>query len=535
MQLHGKNIIGAQTSAAGQKTFFGFDPRQNRRLETPFYEATLEEVDRALELAEKAFSKFRAASAEDVAQFLRMIADEIVALGDDLIDTASAESGLGKDRLTGERARTVNQLRLFADLVRDGSYLDARIDVALPDRKPLPRPDMRRMLIPVGPVVVFAASNFPFAFSVAGGDTASALAARNPVVLKAHPAHPATSEMVARAVLLAVEKSGMPDGTFSLLHATDPAISLALVKHRAAKSVAFTGSERAGRAIFNAASQRPDPIPAFVEMGSINPVFVLPGALGKSADGVAQGLFGSINLGVGQFCTCPGVIVGKRDESFSRFQQKLAASFEKAEPGTMLYSKIREGYENAVARVGNIKGVSTHRTSHSASAERTEAPPVLFETDAETWLRSDALASEIFGPSAIVVACESDDDLLRIARGLPGTLTATIHGMSADLEQHRELVEVLETKAGRLIFNGFPTGVEVSHAMHHGGPYPATADTKFTSVGTAAILRFLRPVCYQNFPEEALPLELRDDNPRHIWRMVNGQLTQESVAQLKEV
>ncbi|MGA8594580.1 MAG: aldehyde dehydrogenase (NADP(+)) [Bryobacteraceae bacterium] len=535
MQLHGKNIIGARTSAAGQKTFFGFDPRENKPLKTPFYEATLEEVDRALEFAERAFSKLREVSAEDLAQFLRTIADEIVALGDELIDTASTETGLGKDRLTGERARTVNQLRLFADVVKDGSYLDARIDVALTDRKPLPRPDLRRMLIPVGPVVVFAASNFPLAFSVAGGDTASALAARNPVVLKAHPAHPATSEMVARALISAVEKSGMPDGTFSLLHATDPAISLALVRHRASMSVAFTGSERAGRAIFNAASERPDPIPAFVEMGSINPVFVLPGALGKSAEGVAQGLFGSINLGVGQFCTCPGVIVGKRGEGFSRFEQKLAASFGDAAPGTMLYSKILEGYRSSVAGVANIKGVTAHKTSHSASNEKTEAPPVLFETDAETWLHNDALASEVFGPSAIVIACNSDDDLLRIARALPGTLTATIHGTPTDLERHRELVEILEIKAGRLILNGFPTGVEVSHAMHHGGPYPATADAKFTSVGTAAILRFLRPVCYQNFPEEALPLELRDDNPRHIWRTVNGQLTQESVAQLKEV
>ncbi len=365
MQLHGKNIIGSQTSAAGRKTFFGFDPRENKRLDPPFYEATLEEVDRALELAGRAFSKLRDASAEDLAQFLRTVADEIVALGDELIDTASTETGLGNDRLTSERARTVNQLRLFADLVMEGSYLDARIDVALPDRKPLPRPDLRRMLIPVGPVVVFAASNFPLAFSVAGGDTASALAARNPVVLKAHPAHPATSEMVARAVISAVEKSGMPDGTFSLLHATDPAISLALVRHRASKSVAFTGSERAGRAILNAVSERPDPIPAFVEMGSINPVFVLPGALGKSAEGVAQGLFGSINLGVGQFCTCPGVIVGKRDESFSRFEQKLAASFENAAPGTMLYSKILEGYKAGVAGVANIKSVTVHRTSHS--------------------------------------------------------------------------------------------------------------------------------------------------------------------------
>ncbi|HXE11621.1 MAG TPA: aldehyde dehydrogenase (NADP(+)) [Bryobacteraceae bacterium] len=534
MKLLGKNIIGGNTSALGQKTFFGFDPKRGKQLETPFYEATQEEVNLALGLAEHAFPVFRRASAEQVAGFLEAVAVEIDALGDALIEQASIESGLGKDRLTGERARTVSQLRLFAGLVKEGSYLDARIDLPLPDRKPIPRPDLRRMLLPVGPVVVFAASNFPLAFSVAGGDTASALAARNPVVVKAHPAHPATSELVASAIARAVEKCRMPEGTFSLLHATDPAISIALVKHSATKAVGFTGSERAGRAIFDAASQRPDPIPAFVEMGSINPVFVLPGALEKGGDSLPQGFFGSINLGVGQFCTCPGVIVGKGGNALDSFKQKLTALFQEGAPGTMLYSKILEGYENSIDRVVKTPGVHSNRSSKAASPEKTEGTPVLFETDAKTWLANSELATEVFGPSAMVVSCGSDDQLLDIARKLPGTLTATVHGTPDDIAQHRDLIEILETKAGRLLFNGFPTGVEVSPAMHHGGPYPATADPKFTSVGTAAILRFLRPVCYQNFPQESLPLELRDDNPRHIWRMVNGKLTQEPVGQLKE-
>lgn len=534
MELHGKNIIGGRASASGQKIFFGFDPKQNKQLTTPFYEAAFEDVNQAMDLAERAFPLFRRVSAGQLTVFLQTIADEIDALGDALIEQASIESGLGKDRLTGERARTVNQLRLFADLVKEGSYVDARIDLPLPDRKPIPRPDLRRMLIPVGPVVAFAASNFPLAFSVAGGDTASALAARNPVVVKAHPAHPATSEMVASAIIRAVEKCKMPEGTFSLLHATDPAVSIALVKHRAAQAIGFTGSERAGRAIFDAASQRPDPIPAFVEMGSINPVFVLPGALENGGDTLPQGFFGSINLGVGQFCTCPGVIVSKRGSAFDNFKQKLTALFHEGAPGTMLYSKILEGYENSVNRVAKTPGVRANRSSKTAAVAKTEASPVLFETDAETWLGNDELATEVFGPSAILVSCGSDDHLLEIARKLPGTLTVTVHGTPADIARHRELIEILETKAGRLLFNGFPTGVEVSPAMHHGGPYPATADPKFTSVGTAAILRFLRPVCYQNFPQESLPLELRDENPRRIWRMVNGKLSQEPVGQLKE-
>jgi alpha-ketoglutaric semialdehyde dehydrogenase len=535
MNFHGKNILGAHLSALGHKTFFGYDPKQGKKLETAFHEATAEEVDRALQLAADASAPLAATSAEAIAGFLRSIADEIQALGDQLIDQASLESGLGRDRLTGERARTTNQLRMFADLVEEGSFVDARIDVALPDRKPLPRPDLRRMLIPIGPVVVFGASNFPLAFSVAGGDTASALAAKNPVVVKAHPAHPGTSELVATAIRRAVEKHGLPEGTFSLLHAVDPATSISLVQHPAAKAVGFTGSEQAGRAIFNAASQRPDPIPAYVEMGSINPVFVLPGAVRNSADTLAQGLFNSINLGVGQFCTCPGVIVGEDSESFRNLRKKLSAAFSEGAPGTMLYPNILKGYEKAVAQAEEIGGVAAHKSSKPASADKTEAAPVLLETDANTWLSYEELSAEIFGPSAMIVNCTSGDKMLEIAQALPGSLTATIHGTPEDLERNRELIAVLATKAGRLIFNGFPTGVEVSPAMHHGGPYPATGDSKFTSVGTAAILRFLRPVCYQNFPQEALPEELRDANPRRMWRTVNGQLTQEPVRQLQGV
>jgi len=521
--------VGIGYPAFMGKTFSAFDPRQGKVLDPVFSEASIADVDRALKLATEALGAFRACSTEVVAGLLEGIADEIVALGDPLIELAAAESGLGKDRLTGERARTANQLRMFAGLVKEGSYVDARIDTALPDRKPVPRPDLRRMLMPIGPVVVFAASNFPLAFSVAGGDTASALAARNPVVLKAHPAHPGTSEMVAGAVARAAQKCGLPDGIFSMLHAVDPATSIALVRHPETKAVAFTGSLRAGRAIFDAACQRPDPIPAFVEMGSVNPVFILPGALEQPPDALAQGLCNSVNLGVGQFCTCPGLIVGSDGAGFDALREKLAAQFQSAVPGTMLYPGILKNYNNSAGRTAAIPGVERTLAAQPADPARTEAAPTLFETDAGTWLANDQLHDEIFGPASIVVRCGSKADLLGVAAALEGTLTASVFGTADDLVKNRDLLAILETKTGRLIFNGFPTGVEVSPAMHHGGPWPATADAKFTSVGTAAILRFLRPLCYQNLPEAALPVELHNGNPRGIWRTVNGEFSSDAI------
>jgi len=528
MALHGKNFIGTQLSAAGQKTFFGFDPKAGKQLDTPFREATEQEINRSLELAARAFPVLRESTPQVIAAFLEGIAKEIETLGDQLIDQAATESGLGRDRLTGERGRTVSQLRLFASLVKDGSFVDARIDPSLPDRKPLPRPDLRRMLIPVGPVVVFGASNFPLAFSVAGGDTASAFAAKNPVVVKGHPAHPGTSELVADAILRATQAAGLPEGTFSLVNAIDPAVSLALVRHPLTKAVAFTGSQRAGRAIFDAAAQRPDPIPAFVEMGSTNPVFLLPGAIQERTDALVQGLTASVNLGAGQFCTCPGLIFALNDNTYGLFREKLANAFRQSVPATMVHPGIVKGFHEAASRVGKVAGVAENRSQQPADPQKTEATPVLFETDYATWLANDALAEEVFGPSTILVQGQSESELLRIAESLPGTLTATVHGTSEDLKKYRKLIALLETKSGRLVFNGYPTGVEVSHAMHHGGPYPATADPKFTSVGTAAILRFLRPICYQNFPDEVLPPELQRENPRKIWRMVDGQLTRDS-------
>ncbi len=524
MEINGKNIIACQpdTSAQAQTAF------TSHAQPGTFDEASAGQIDRALIAAEQAFEVLRQLPAEQRAAFIDRVAEEILALGDELIERAHAESALPKERLTGERGRTVNQLKAFAEVVREGSWVEARIDRAQPDRQPLPKPDIRRMQIPVGPVVVFAASNFPLAFSVAGGDTASAWAAGCPVVVKAHPAHPATSEMVGRAVARAAAATGMPNGIFSLLHGVSHELGMGLVKHHLTKAVGFTGSLRAGRALFDAAAQRPEPIPVFAEMGSINPVFILPGALCERAEALAEGLKGSVTLGVGQFCTCPGLAVGLRDENFARFAGKLGELIASAVPGPMLYPGIAQAYATGVARLSALSGVQAVTAHATPDVAKNEAGAALFTTDAATFLRQHDLSEELFGPSTVVVGCADRSELETLARKLAGHLTATIHGTSADLAEYRWLVDILATKAGRLLFNGYPTGVEVCPSMQHGGPYPATTDARTTSVGTAAIQRFARPVAYQNFPQEALPVELQNVNPRGIWRLVDNQLTKDA-------
>lgn len=490
-------------------------------------EASAADIEAALAAADQAFEVYRALPAERRADLLEQIAVEIEALGDELLAVAHAETALPvAERLAGERARTVKQLRLFAAMARDGSWVDARIDRANPDLKP-PRPDIRRMLIPIGPVAVFSASNFPLAFSVAGTDTASALAAGCPVVVKAHPAHPATSELTARAVMRAVETTGMPAGVFSLLQSTRNDIAVALVRHPLTRAVAFTGSLTAGRALFDAGASRPHPIPVYAEMGSVNPVFVLPGALSERADAIADGLAQSVTLGVGQFCTCPGIAAGIGGPAFDQFVTRLEAAMTNARPGTMLYPRILQSYQAGWRQLSAIDGVRTVRGEVVAGEEGAQARPTLFVTDAPTFLEHHALREEVFGPSTVVVRCDSREQLEDVARAIDGQLTATIHGAPADLAEHARLVSILERKAGRLIVNGFPTGVEVCSAMQHGGPYPATTDARSTSVGTAAIERFARPVAYQNFPPSALPLELQDANPRRLWRSVDGEMTRD--------
>lgn len=521
-ELHGKNLIGNEIVAAGRETFRALDPRTGEPLDEVFHEATPQEVGGALELARSAFERYRHIGAERRAGFLERVAERLEEAGDAIVARADTETALGEPRLAGELSRTTNQLRMFAGLVRDGSWVDARIDRALPEREPAPKPDIRRMLMPIGPVVVFGASNFPLAFSVAGGDTASALAAGCPTVVKAHPAHPGTSELVAAAILAAARERGMPEGVFSLLHGASHEVGAALVRHPATTAVGFTGSLRGGRALFDLACSRPQPIPVFAEMGSVNPVFVLPGALRERGDEIAAGLSRSVTLGTGQFCTKPGLVVGLGDD-FERFAATTAALLDGVPPGTMLSPALRDRYTAGVRAFGGSPGVRT-LTQDASESSSTGTSPTAFATDAAGLIGNPELSEELFGPAALFVTASSPEQLADVAARLDGHLTASIHATEAELERFRELLAVLETKVGRLVFNGFPTGVEVGPAMHHGGPYPATTDVRTTSVGTAAIYRFVRPICYQGFPQSLLPPELRDRPDTKMWRTVDGTL-----------
>jgi NADP-dependent aldehyde dehydrogenase len=527
MTLHGKQIISGKPAAAGSSTFKAFNPAENRELPAPFFEATAQEVDQSLRQACTAFKTYQKTEPQARAAFIRNICTEIESLGESLIELANSETALGVERLRGERGRTVTQLRMFADLIEEGSWVDARIDLPNPDRKPLPKPDVRRMLIPLGPVVVFGASNFPLAFSVAGGDTASALAAGCPVVVKAHPAHPSTSELVATAIATAVEKSAMPPGVFSMLQGRAPELSISLVKHPATAAVGFTGSLRAGRALFAAAAARPRPIPVYAEMGSANPLFVLPGALAERGDQIAAGLKNSVTLGVGQFCTKPGIVVGLDDPQTAKFAESFCTLMKQAPAGVLLHAGIQSAYVKGVKEVGQISGVKT--TTSESSGATIGATPAVFLTSDDAFLANPRLGEELFGPSTVLVTASSREQLLGIAHRLEGHLTATIHGTAEDLANYADLVDILQQRVGRLIFNGFPTGVEVCAAMQHGGPYPATSDPRTTSVGTAAIERFVRPVAFQGFPQSSLPPELRNDNPRNIWRLVDNKLSHDKI------
>jgi alpha-ketoglutaric semialdehyde dehydrogenase len=531
MTLHGGNILGDSVSKSGTKTFQAFDPSSGEALAPSFYEAAESEASRAMEMAEEASPAFRAQTPEAIANFLDAIATGLERLGDELIARAHSETALPLPRLVSERGRTTAQLRMFAFLVREGSWVDARIDRSVPKRTPAPKPDLRRMLVPLGPIVVFGASNFPLAFSVCGGDTASALAGGNPVVVKAHPAHPGTSELAARAVQEAARACGMPPGVFSMVHGQVPAVSLALVRHPAARAVGFTGSLQAGRALFDAAASRPVPIPVFAEMGSLNPVFVLPDAMRKRGGEIAQSLGKSVTLGVGQFCTKPGLVFGLRDANLDSFLSSLFNTVDSTPTAMMLHAGIAERYRTGVdRRLRDPKlQLGTKTTQLDGKQPAAHASSAVFTTDAASFLANDDLHQEVFGPATLLVACQSPEDFLEVARSLEGQLTVTIHATGDDLREHASLLDILREKAGRLVFGGVPTGVEVAPAMHHGGPYPATTDPRFTSVGTAAILRFVRPVCYQDCPPELLPPELKDENPRGIWRLVDGKWTQAAI------
>lgn len=531
--LSGHSIIGLTARNAGETgtTFNAVNPATRELLSPPYRCAAHEDVELAAQLATEAALIYGKLPGKQKGQFLRTIASGLEEAANELIARAHLESGLPEKRLQGELARTANQLRMFAQVVEEGSWVQARIDPAQPDRTPLPRADIRSMLRPIGPVVVFGASNFPLAFSVAGGDTASAFAAGNPVLVKAHPAHPGTSELVGQVIAASVRQCDLPQGVFALLFDAGTEIATALVQHPAVKAVGFTGSLNAGKALMHLAASRPDPIPCFAEMSSSNPLVVLPEALATKGMAIASGLFDSFTLGVGQFCTKPGLIFLPQDASADAFIAELKSRTAKGTAGIMLTEGICRNFHSGLAshqKNPDITVLATGTPSDQGSGFR--AAPALLETSGDALLKKPALAHEVFGPCTLLIRYRDREQLLTLAQSLEGQLTASLFGTESDLASYADLVEALQQKAGRIIFNGFPTGVEVCHAMIHGGPFPATSDGRWTSVGSQAIFRFARPVCYQDFPQSALPDELKNENPLGIWRMVNGEFTQNKMA-----
>ncbi|MEX5504408.1 aldehyde dehydrogenase (NADP(+)) [Pseudomonas putida] len=522
---HRLNHIAGQLSGNGDVLLNSVDAHTGEPLPYAFHQATGDEVEAAVQAAEAAYPAYRSTSPAQRAAFLDAIANELDALGDDFIQHVMRETALPEARIRGERSRTSNQLRLFAEVVRRGDFYAARIDRALPQRTPLPRPDLRQYRIGVGPVAVFGASNFPLAFSTAGGDTASALAAGCPVVFKAHSGHMLTAAHVAGAIDRAVASSGMPAGVFNLIYGAG--VGEALVKHPAIQAVGFTGSLRGGRALCDMAAARPQPIPVFAEMSSINPVIVLPQALQARGEQVAGELAASVVMGCGQFCTNPGLVVGIQSPQFEHFVQTLVARMADQGPQTMLNAGTLRSYQNGVQHLLAHPGIQ-----HLAGQPQTgnQAQPQLFKADVSLLLNGDPLLQEeVFGPTTVVVEVADAEQLAEALRHLQGQLTATLIAEPDDLQAFASLVPLLERKAGRLLLNGYPTGVEVSDAMVHGGPYPATSDARGTSVGTLAIDRFLRPVCFQNYPDALLPDALKNANPLGIARLLDGVNSRDAV------
>lgn len=518
MPLDGRSFIGPERVAGSGAAFQAVDPATGEAIDPAYGSVAPDVVDRAVALAAAAFTSYARSDGRTRATLLRAIADALAAEEAALVARVPLETALPGARVKGELGRTVGQLRMFADLVEEGSWVDARIDHADPDRAPLPKPDVRSMLRPLGPVAVFGASNFPLAFSTAGGDTASALAAGCPVIVKAHPAHPGTSEIVAGAIGAALDQVGAPAGLFSLLYDAGHDVGRALVTHSGIRAVGFTGSRRGGRALMDLAAERPDPIPVFAEMGSVNPVFVLPGAMAGSGESIADGLAASITLGGGQFCTNPGLVFVDQATA-GAFVGRLETALAEAAPATLLTPAIAASYRAGVQHHTRATGVAVGPWTETAGPS---VHPVLLRTTATAFRTNPTLREEIFGPASLVVGCDGVEEMTELARGLEGQLTATVHAAVDDHPKAAPLLEVLAHRAGRVLLGGVPTGVEVGPAMVHGGPYPATSDGRSTSVGTAAILRFARPVAYQNVPDALLPEALRSGNPLGLMRQVNG-------------
>ena len=498
---HGKHLIAGEWLATGQ-TFLSEPAHGSAHA---FSVGTPELVDQAVRAAEDAFWSYGYSTRTERAAFLEAIADEIEARAEAITQIGTQETGLPEARLNGERGRTTGQLRLFAQHIREGGYLDRRHDAAMPDRQPLPRPELRMMQRPIGPVAVFGASNFPLAFSTAGGDTAAALAAGCPVVVKGHGAHPGTGEIIAEAILAAINMCAVPKGVFSLVQGGKRDVGQALVQHPLIKGVGFTGSLAGGRALFDLCAQRPEPIPFFGELGSVNPMFMLPEAVAHRGEALGQGWAASLSMGAGQFCTNPGIAVVLEGPQADAFVEAARAALSKTGAQVMLTDGIASAYASGAAQMSAQAGVRELLTS---MCDRREAKPFLFRVSAQDWMGNHALAEEVFGPLGLVVVARDVDEMLDVARSFGGQLTATLHMDAADATLARRLMPILERKAGRVLANGFPTGVEVCDSMVHGGPYPASTNFGATSVGTLSIRRFLRPVCYQNIPASILPGDL---------------------------
>ncbi|MFX1674989.1 aldehyde dehydrogenase (NADP(+)) [Paraburkholderia sp. A2WS-5] len=524
MPVTGEMLVGRQAVRGEEQALRAFNPATGAEIAEPvFGSGTVANVDEACELARAAFDTYRQLPLAVRAEFLERIADGITALGDELIERAQAESGLPKARLEGERGRTTGQLKLFAQVVRAGQWLGATLDSPLPERKPLPRSDLRMQKIALGPVAVFGASNFPLAFSVAGGDTAAALAAGCPVVVKAHRAHLGTSELVGRVIQRVAQEMDLPEGVFSMIVGAGNSVGEALVAHPAIKAVGFTGSRAGGTSLMRVAAARPEPIPVYAEMSSINPVFLMSNALAARGESIARGFVDSLVLGAGQFCTNPGLAIAIEGDALERFVASASEALVVKPAQTMLTSGIHAAYEDGEGKLAATKGVEAVARGVAATGP-TQARAALFVTDAQTFLSTPALEDEVFGPVSTVIRCKDEQELLKVAEHFAGQLTATLQMDSADVASAKKLVTILERKAGRILVNGFPTGVEVCHAMVHGGPFPATSDARATSVGTTSIDRFLRPVCYQDFPAELLPQALADENPLDLWRRRDGEI-----------
>jgi NADP-dependent aldehyde dehydrogenase len=516
MTLQGTSIIGASRGQNNESASQSINPATDEALDPSYAAASNEELEQAVTLADTAFTTYRHTSGAKKAELLRAIADNIDASIEALVERMPQETGLPEMRVRGEAGRTCGQLRMFANLLEDGSWVDARIDRAQPDRAPLPKVDTRSMLRPLGPVAVFAASNFPLAFSTAGGDTASALAAGCPVIVKAHSSHSGTAEIVGLAIQKAVADCELPEGVFSLLYGGGRTIGQALVKHPSIKAVGFTGSYGGGRALMDLAAARDEPIPVYAEMSAINPVVILPEVAAQKGAALGEGLFGSLTLGVGQFCTNPGLIFIHAD-SASHVTGKLVELVNGSSSAAMLNAGICQAYGSGLDHLKNHASVETLASGNCGDAQN-QAVPHVFQTTASTFLTSDDLTEEVFGPATLIVTYTSDEELTQLFGSLGGQLTASVHGTDEELAQHAGIAKLMEDCAGRLVFNGFPTGVEVCASMVHGGPFPATSDGRSSSVGTMAIYRFTRPVCWQDCPQVLLPDELKDSNPLGIQR-----------------